>query len=476
VPPTVVVVGSGISGLSTAYYLRELLGPDASVTVIDQSEAPGGKIRTQTLAGLPIDIGPDAFLSRAPQLKSLIESLGLSDQIVGPAASGAFIWSKGALRPLPTGATFGLPEKFLPLVRSGLISIPGALRAAMDVLLPTTKRPEDPTVEELVSPRLGSEVFDRMVEPLLGGVHAGSAKALSAKSAVPEIAAMTVGKRSIIMAMRGRKKPPPPPPGTKATPPLVTVDGGLSRLTEALVAAIGPDRVLSGVRVTALSPKDDGGWTIVTDSGRLTADHVVLATPAYAAADLLAPIDAGLPGLLRSIPYVDTAGVILAFRRSEMPTLPEGTGYLVPPIEGELIVGSTWLTSKWPYLVNDDVVVIRSLVGRYEDTRFMSMTDDELVDEVRGALSRVVGIEVAPIDQLVQRWPAAMPQYVVGHADRLERIDAALEAHRGLHLTGAAYRGVGLAGCVAQGYAVATAIASESTTHQSDSMAEGSPA
>jgi len=471
---SVVVVGSGISGLSTAYYLRQLLGDDAAVTVLDQAPTPGGKIRTRTLAGLPVDTGPDAFLSRAPQLKALIESLGLSDQVVGPAASGAFIWSKGALRPLPSGATFGLPEKFLPLVRSGLISMPGALRAAMDVVLPRTKRSDDPTVEELVSPRLGSEVFDRMVEPLLGGVHAGSATVLSAKSTVPEIVAMTSGKRSIIMAMRGRKKPPPPVPGTKPTPPLVTVSGGMTRLTEALVAAIGPENVLSGVRVTGLSPRDGDGWTIVTDSGRLIADHVVLATPAYAAADLVAPLDAALPGLLRSIPYVDTAGVVLAFRRSEIPALPEGTGYLVPPIEGELIVGSTWLTSKWPYLVNDDVVVIRSLVGRYGDTRFMTMTDEELVDAVREALGRTVGIEAAPIERLVQRWPAAMPQYVVGHADRLERIDAALEQHPGLHLTGAAYRGVGLAGCVAQGHALATAIAQESIADASGSISEGS--
>ena len=130
----------------------------------------------------------------------------------------------------------------------------------------------------------------------------------------------------------------------------------------------GPTTSCPGVRVTALSPRDGDGWTVVTDSGRLIADHVVLAVPAYAAADLVAPLDAALPGLLRSIPYVDTAGVVLAFRRSEIPALPEGTGYLVPPIEGELIVGSTWLTSKWPYLVNDDVVVIRSLVGRYGDT------------------------------------------------------------------------------------------------------------
>jgi len=471
VPTSVIVVGSGISGLSTAFYLRELMGDDVEVTVLDQAPEPGGKIRTREVAGLPVDTGPDAFLARAPQLKALIASLGLADSVVGPAASGAFIWSKGELRPLPAGATFGLPEKVWPLVQSGLISVGGAVRAAMDVVLPTTKRPDDPTVEELVRPRLGGDVFERMVEPLLGGVHAGSAKVLSARSTVPEIVAMTSGHRSIILAMRGRKKPPPPPPGSKPAPALVSVSGGMSRLTDALVAAIGPERIRTGQRVTSISPRDDSGWQVVTDTGRLTADHVVLATPAYAAADLVAPIDATLPGLLRSIPYVDVAGVVLAFRKSEIPPLPVGTGYLVPPIEGDLIVGSTWLTSKWPHLVNDEVVVIRSLVGRYGDTRFATMDDATLIDEVRAALQRVVGIEAEPVDQLVQRWPAAMPQYVVGHADGLERIDAALAALPGLHLTGAAYRGVGLAGCVAQGHALATAIAHASVAEPT--MAEG---
>ncbi|MHB1066716.1 MAG: protoporphyrinogen oxidase, partial [Candidatus Nanopelagicales bacterium] len=168
---SVVVVGGGVSGLAAAYYLRRALVEPAQITVLDDAARPGGKIRTRTLAGLPVDTGPDAFLSRAPQLKSLIEDLGLADDVVGPAASGAFIWSRGRLRPLPAGATFGLPERVLPLVRSGLISIPAALRAAMDVVMPTTRLPDDPTVEELIRPRLGTGVFDRMVEPLVGGVH-----------------------------------------------------------------------------------------------------------------------------------------------------------------------------------------------------------------------------------------------------------------------------------------------------------------
>ncbi|MHB8794183.1 MAG: protoporphyrinogen oxidase [Candidatus Nanopelagicales bacterium] len=464
---SVVVVGGGVSGLAAAYYLRRALVEPAQITVLDDAARPGGKIRTRTLAGLPVDTGPDAFLSRAPQLKSLIEDLGLADDVVGPAASGAFIWSRGRLRPLPAGATFGLPERVLPLVRSGLISIPAALRAAMDVVMPTTRLPDDPTVEELIRPRLGTGVFDRMVEPLVGGVHAGSAKALSAKSTVPEIVAMMQGRRSLIMAMRGRTKPPPPPPGTAPTPALVSISGGMNRMTAALVDAIGSQNVLTGVKVTGISARDGRGFVVRTESGSAVADDVVLAVPAFSAAVLLEPFEPEGAALLREIPYVDVAGVLLAYRTSDLPPMPVGTGYLVPPVEEEFVVGSTFLTSKWPHLVNDDVVIIRSLVGRYGDARWMGMDDDALVIEVRDALARMVGIAVEPIERLIQRWPRAMPQYVVGHADRLDRIDAAVARHPGLHLTGAAYRGVGLAGCVAQGFAVATAIAQESTTEGS---------
>lgn len=456
---SVVVVGSGISGLATAHHLRRTLGEAVDVTVLEQGEEAGGKIRTRQLAGLAVDVGPDAFLSRAPQLKALVADLGLDGDVEGPAASGAFIWSRGKLRPLPSGATFGLPEKVLPLVRSGLINWPGALRAAMDVVLPRSTRPADPSVEELIRPRLGTEVFERMVEPLLGGVHAGSAKVLSARSTVPEIVGMIGDRRSAIIATRGRKKPPPPQPGVKPLPPLVSIRGGLSRLTAALVESIGPERIHTQTRVTELRRTADGRWGVLTNSGVRQADHVVLAIPGYAAAELLEPLSPAAAGDLRGIPYVDVAGILLAFRKDQIPTLPHGTGYLVPPVEGDLVVGSTWLTSKWPHLQNDDVVIIRTLVGRYGDTRFVDMDDATVTTEVRAALERVLGITAEPVEGFVQRWPAAMPQYVVGHADRLQRIDAAVAQWPGLHLTGAAYRGVGLAGCVAQAEALAGAIA-----------------
>ena len=220
------------------------------------------------------------------------------------------------------------------------------------------------------------------------------------------------------------------------------------------------DRVKLGVKVERVE-RTEGGYLVHTNQGVEQATDVVFAVPSYVAAKLIAPLAPAAAAKLDAIPYVDTAGVLLAFRSSDVKPLPYGTGFLIPPIEQEFIVGCTWLTSKWPQLVNDEVVVIRNRVGRWGDKRWMAMDDQELIDRVREALRRMIGITAEPFDAVIQRWPAAMPQYVVGHGQRLTEIEADLDALGGLHLTGAAYRGVGLAGCVAQGFAVATRIAED---------------
>ena len=189
---------------------------------------------------------------------------------------------------------------------------------------------------------------------------------------------------------------------------------------------------------------------MATDAAEYDAARVVLATPAYVTAGLLSDLAPAAAGTLTEIPYVDVANVTLAFRAGDAPDLPPGTGFLVPPSAGELVVGCTWLTQKWPGLAGHDVVLVKTMVGRAGDNRWEAMSDEELVAGVREGLARILGLTADPVDRLVQRWPAAMPQYVVGHADRLARLDAALAHLPGLVVTGAAYRGVGLAGCVAQ--------------------------
>ncbi len=423
---------------------------------MDIAERIGGKVATLEVAGLPVDTGPDAFLARGADLRALIDDLGLGGEVVEPASAGAYIWSRGRLRPIPPGAAFGLPERLWPLLRSGLLSPLGVARAGLDIVLPASQYADDPSVADLVRPRFGDEVYHRLIEPLLGGVHAGDPARLSARSTVPEIAAIAAGGRSLYLSLRARRTANPAPTG-KRPAPLVSLWGGMDRLVEALADRIGRDAIRSGVGIESLQRTSEG-WRLTTDRGSFTASQLVLAVPAYAAADLLEPTDPGLSARLREIRYVGVANATLAFPRHAVPALPSGTGFLVPPVEGEVIVGCTWLTNKWPHLVNDDVVLIKCMVGRPGDDRWLTMSDARIVDEVRSGLSRMLGIGAEPFESRVQRWPRAMPQYEVGHAARMAEIDDRVAAIGDLHLTGAAYRGAGLAACVTQAAATAASL------------------
>jgi oxygen-dependent protoporphyrinogen oxidase len=452
----VAVVGGGVSGLATAYRLVDRLGADARVVVLESADRPGGKIITRAVAGLPVDTGPDAFLSRAPELRELVARLGLADDVTGPLPGGAFVWSRGELHPIPAGGFFGIPDRVLPLLRSRLLSPAGVLRAGADLVRPRTALPDDPSVADVVRPRLGPEVYDRLVQPLLGGVHAGAADRLSAASTVPDVLAIARGGRSLVLSMRRRRRALPKTTAP-AAPPLVSLRGGMTRLVDGIVTAIDSSRVRTSSPVTEMC-RDHDTWVLETPRGRVIASHVVFASPAYVTADLVEKVAPELACQLRSIEYVGVANVTLALPRSEVGEL-VGTGFLVPPVEHDIVVGCTWLTSKWPHLAEQDVVLVRCMVGRDGDQRWLGMDDDELVAAVRASLAQMMALTATPTEVLVQRWPAAMPQYVVGHGARLTTIDALVDDLPGLSLTGAAYRGAGLAGCVSSAWRAADAVA-----------------
>jgi oxygen-dependent protoporphyrinogen oxidase len=461
-----VIVGGGISGLATAHYLHSSLGAGVQLTVVDCGSQPGGKVANQSFAGHLVDTGPDALLVRVPAMAALLEDLGLTDQIVAPAGLGAHVWSRGRLRRLPTGTLFGVPDRLLPLLRSRLMSPAGLARAALDLVLPR-RRPatSDPSIADLVTPRLGTQVFDRLVEPLLGGVHAGRAAELSAHSTVPDIEALARQNRSLYLGLRKMRRHAPPSTGA---PVLVTLDGGLVRLVEALVTrSAGADlRLDSTARLIA---RVGAGYRVdLADGQSIMAEAVVLATPAFVTAGLLADLAPDAASVLAEIPYVDVATIWLAYPRSAVSRPLDGTGFLVPPEEGRLLVGCTWSSAKWPHLADDNLVLIRCMVGRRGDRRWLDMDDETLVRRVHDELVDAMGLTADPVHQRIQRWPQAMPQYLVGHQDRLDALDAATRHLPGLYLTGASYRGVGIASCVANAERTAQRISQDVFEPQAD--------
>lgn len=461
----VVVVGGGISGLATAYFLTHPRGSrtatDHRVTVLESGPRLGGKILTADVAGFAVDTGPDAILARTTVVEQFLRDLGLVDRLSRPALRRAYVWTRGELRPLPPLSLVGVPDTPLPLLRSRVLSPWGALRAGADFVLPRQQLPADPTIAQLLRPRFGREVFDQLVEPLLGGVHAGRADVLSARSAVPEVYVAARANRSTYLALRRREKPAGRSLG------MVTVSGGLSRLVEVLRQELSGCTLRTNAPVTGIeqvvpgsgSPSRGAGYRLRLAGGEvLDADAVVLATPAYVSGPLLEPLSPQAATALAGIPYVGVATVSLAYPLAAVGRPLDGTGFLVPPREGRFLVGCTWSSAKWPHLADGELALFRCSVGRHGDQLWADLDDAELVQLVQSELADAVGVSAPPVAVHLQRWPGAMPQYTVGHEHRLVGIATALRALPGLHVTGAAYRGVGIASCIGQAADAAAAV------------------
>jgi len=417
----VAVLGGGITGLATAWCLRQT-APDLAVALYEAGDRLGGKIRTASLAGVPVEEGPDTFLARVPWAVELCRRLGLEDDLVEPATSRAYVWARGALRPLPPGTVLGVPARLGPLARSGIVSPAGLARAAFDLALPRRSQGEDPSVAVVVGGRFGREVVDRLVEPLIGGIHAGRADRLSLTAVAPQVAGAAASNRSLMVGLR-RMAPSP------GGPVFLAVRGGMGRLVDRLVER------LDGVEVRLRTP--------VSSLDELDAGAVVCTLPAPAAARLLpGPAAADLAG----IPCASVATATLAYPESALARPLDGSGFLVPGIDGRLMTACTWTSAKWPASKPEGLVLLRPSAGRAGDDRALSLDDDTLVDRLHAELVDAMGLRARPVAWLVSRWPSAFPQYDVGHQARVERIDAALPP--GVVLAGAPYRGVGIAACI----------------------------
>ncbi|MFN2589578.1 MAG: protoporphyrinogen oxidase [Actinomycetota bacterium] len=447
----VIVVGGGIAGLVTAYRLLQVAnGRGVDVAVFEASTELGGKIRTGRLKGFPIEDGPDSFVVRKPWALELCRELGLDRDVVAPAPGGVYVWIRGRLERFPTPAAFGVPANVEALLRWKGLSVRGRLRALGDLIRPGAKDRRDESIMSLLDRRLGREAADTLVAPLLAGLHAGGAEQLGIAATFPELRAwerdhgsLIRGSKAAQRAARSRSR------DGEEDPMFATVWTGLSRMTEVLTEAIGRDRVAMGEPVSALRRESDG-WVVSVGPHEILTDAVVLATPAFEAARLLGPENPRAANELAAIPYASTAVVSLAFPPGTLTALPPGTGFIVPPGAGLTITACTFVSSKWPRAEHEGRAVVRCFVGRAGAEEWMELDDDALAQRAAGEVRAVTGLNRPPHDWRVARWPRSMPQYEVGHLDRLARLDRALEGSPGAFVVGSAYRGVGIADCVRQ--------------------------
>lgn len=443
----VIVIGGGISGLAAAH---QLSSAGVRVTVAEGSQRVGGKLRTGHVAGVQTDLGAESMLARRPEGTDLAKAVGLGDALRPPAVVSSAIWTRGALRPMPQDHVMGVPSTAASL--AGVLSDAGLARIARDAELPPPQLGEDIAVGRLVADRMGPEIVDRLVDPLLGGVYAGDAYRTSMRSALPRLFEAARQHDSLLAAVRALRSASPARPGE---PVFAGLEGGLGTLPEAVARACraqGAD-LLTGAPATGLR-RTARGWAVSLRDGRsLAADGVVLAVPAEEAARLLAAEAPAAAGELSAIEYASMAIVTLAFRREDLPALPRGSGFLVPAVDGRAIKAATFTSSKWDWAAAADpgLFVLRVSLGRYGDDAPLGWDDQDLVRAALHDLHEASGLPGRPVDSLVTRWHNGLPQYAVGHAARVERIRRYLSALPGLRLAGAAYDGVGIPACVASG-------------------------
>ncbi len=491
--PGVVVIGGGIAGLAAAH---RLLARGARVTLLEAGTRLGGKLHAGEVAGVPADLGAEALLARRPEAVGLARAVGLGAALQPVAAAGAALWTRGRLRPLPGGHVMGVPGDLDRLAAAEVLSPAGLARAGREAELPPAEPGEDVAIGAYVAERLGAEVTDRLVEPLLGGVYAGDAYRLSMRSAVPQLFAALREEGTLLGAARAvqARGAAAAAAGGAETPVFMGIEGGVGRLPAAVADAVraGGGEIVLGAEVASLerveaapdpSPYALGGvggaptsrtpglrpgtpagaparepgrarWRVVAGGCSYVADAVVLAVPAAAAARLLRRPAPRAAAEFDGVRYASMALVTLALpRREAAAQLPAGTGFLVPPVDGRTIKASTFSSAKWRWTGDDDLFLLRTSVGRVDDEKTLERDDADLVTASLDDLRAATGLAARPVASRVSRWRGALPQYEVGHHARVARIRGALPA--GLAVCGALYDGVGVPACVASAHRAA---------------------
>ena len=449
----IVVVGGGVTGLAAADRLLRR-APDADVTLFEKAERLGGEIHTERVDGFVIEAGADSFLTRKARGVGLCEELGLADRLVARRAqhAGTFVRHAGALHPLPEGLTGMIPTRIDSLAESALLSQQGRAALADERSMPAPSDLREESIAAFVTRRFGREVYERIVEPLMAGIYGGDGERLSLDATFPRLRDLERRYGSVARGLTASLEQAV----VDAAPPFVSLAGGMGELVEHLEAQLHDASIQASTEVMALEPRTGGGFVLVlSDGAGAEADAVILATPAPATARITCAFDRELSELHAAIVYASSATVSLAFRERDLPRPVAGYGYVVPRVEGSDVVAVSVASNKWPGRATDGHALVRVYLRAHKGGDITRETDDALVRAARRELNETYGVAAQPMLVRTSRWPAALPQYTLGHGGRVARIRERLAAHRGLFVAGAAYAGVGIPDCVASGEAAA---------------------
>jgi oxygen-dependent protoporphyrinogen oxidase len=439
----VAIIGGGISGLSTAYYLAKA---GVASTLVESRPRLGGVIQSEHVAGCVIEAGPDSFLSLKPAAMDLIRELGLAGDVIGSNdhLRVTYVWKGGRLVPLPDGLQLMVPTKLMPLLTTRLLSWPTKFRMGMELFHPPGRHPEDQSVAQFVASHYGPEAVDYLAEPLLSGIYGGSPSALSINSVLPRFVELEAKYGSLTKGVLAELK------ANKAQarrlPLFRTLKSGLGQMVEALTASLNGHTTVLHRRAESVGRSRDG-FRIQLEDGSLECAQLVLACEAHNAATLLG-----------GIAYSSSMTVALGFPNSAFPKPLQGFGFLVPKRERRRLVACTWVGTKFSHRVPDGTTLLRCFLGGMDDAGILSESDDAILAAVVEELHDIAGFRAAPAFSRIYRWPRSMAQYTVGHPARLAEIEARTAAIPGLQLAGNAYTGIGIPDCIRMGRQAATAI------------------
>jgi oxygen-dependent protoporphyrinogen oxidase len=452
-----VIIGGGIAGLAAANRLAQLVPSDVAwerPLLVERGASVGGKLLTEHVDGFVIEAAADSFLSRKERGVGLCEELGLRHELVGrrPEYARTFVRRGRDLHPLPEGLTGTIPTNIDALSESALLSPEAKARLAAELDIPPDTKRGDESIAGFVSRRLGPEAWANLVEPLITGIYGGDGAQLSLQATFPQLRALELEHGSVLRGLAST------PASAGRFAPFVTLESGMDVLVLTLCNRLeGRIQTAVGRSAVGLRRARDGWVVELDDRATVDADAVILAVPAFEAASLLAGVDRDLAELHSEIPYASSAIVTLAYREEDVPSL-DGYGYVVPRVEATDVLACTWTSRKWVGRAPEGTALIRVYAGRFGARDVTKMRDRDLLGLARDEVA-LLGISAMPILTRVHRWPRGMPQYVLGHPERLERIEAALEAHPGLAVAGAAYRGVGVPDCIHSGETAAESVA-----------------